>query len=97
MNFKMLDMGHSDAHFPGHSGDVVIFASAIYRPAYFELVATQTDASRPAIYRRWKKKEDLIAEALNSERLHPVAPILEPFAAICGRQPHYCRIASYRG
>jgi AcrR family transcriptional regulator len=40
----------------------------------FEAIATRANTSRPAIYRRWSRMDDLIAEAINTGRPHLVAP-----------------------
>ena len=40
----------------------------------FEMVAAEAHTSRPAIYRRWANKSDLIAEAIESDRPQLVAP-----------------------
>lgn len=40
----------------------------------FEAVAAAANTSRPAIYRRWSRMEDLVAEALETRRPRLVAP-----------------------
>lgn len=40
----------------------------------FEAIASRAGVGRPTIYRRWKRKEDLVAEAMESRREHLTIP-----------------------
>ncbi|MFC4271799.1 TetR family transcriptional regulator [Sneathiella chungangensis] len=54
---------------------ISILASVGYHEMTMELVATEAGSSRPAIYRRWKSKQELVVAAL-AKRFNDVIPIV---------------------